>query len=58
MMNRVSARIYQYIKKILFQEVPVILRFAKHILKPVGMVENVVAGIGIRGLYFIFCENI
>jgi len=39
------------IQLILLEEVPVVLRLAKHVFKPVGMVEDMITGIGLKGLH-------
>jgi len=42
---------WRNIQPVLFEKVTVILRLPEHILEPVGMVENMIAGIGLKGLH-------
>jgi hypothetical protein len=41
------------VQPILFQKEVEILFFPEHILEPIGMVENMETGIGLKGVHFI-----
>jgi hypothetical protein len=42
------------IQPVLFEKVAIVLRLAKHVFEPVGVVENVIAGMGLKGVHLIF----
>jgi len=39
------------VQPILLQKITKVIRLPKHILEPIGMVENMIAGIGLKWLH-------